>query len=277
MRILGLTMEAGAASGASKNAGLFSALGRRYDVVDVLAPTFSAAEDLVHKALRVHPDRATWRKRYNLDPLTFRRRSAILERELTRREGSFDWIVQLHTQFAPGTRPRPYVLHTDNTYVLSERHYPPWAPLRGRARDGRVQLEREVFQRAAFLFPRSEFLRRSLVDDYGCDPTRVIRVGGGANLGAPPPDGKRYDQQVALFVGLEFERKGGVQLLRAWDSVRRALPRAGPAAAWSTDTAISHVAPTQCARWSASAGDRTTPRYRTSSGVPHHCPSSDGQ
>lgn len=226
MRVLGLSMEAGAPGGVSKNSGLFSALARRYDLVDVLAPTFSAAEDLLHKALRVHPDRATWRKRYNLDPLTFRRRSAVLEGALARREGTFDWIVQLHTQFAPGTRPRRYALHTDNTYLLSERLYPPWAPLRGRARDERVRLERAVFQGAAFLFPRSEFLRRSLVDDYGCDPARVIPVGGGANLRAASLDNKRYDQQVALFVGMEFERKGGVQLVRAWEGVRRRLPRA---------------------------------------------------
>jgi glycosyltransferase involved in cell wall biosynthesis len=226
VRILGVSMEAGAPGGVSKNSGLFSALARRYHLVDVVAPTFATAEDLLHKALRVHPDRSTWRKRYNLHPLTFRRRSHILERELTRREGSFDWIVQLHTQFAPGTRPRPYVLHTDNTYVLSERHYPPWAPLRGRTREGRVRLEREVFQRAAFLFPRSDFLRRSLVEDYGCDPARVIRVGGGANLCAASLEGKRYDQQVALFVGLEFERKGGLQLLRAWERVRGELPSA---------------------------------------------------
>lgn len=228
MRILGLSLDSAdfrLAPGA-KNAGIFAALHRRFGVVGMLSPTLSRPEEALRKLRHIHPDRAIWRKRYNLHPDTFERRTALLERELTAWDGRFDWIVQLHTQFGPGRGGRPYVLHTDNTYVLSERHYPPWAPLRGRVRDARVRLEREVYQAAAFLFPRSEWLRRSLIDDYGCDPARVIRVGGGANIRSSSVDGRSYDQQTALFVGLEFERKGGLVLLRAWERVRRALPGA---------------------------------------------------
>jgi glycosyltransferase involved in cell wall biosynthesis len=39
-------------------------------------------------------------------------------------------------------------------------------------------------------------------------------------------EGKRYDSQVALFVGIDFERKGGPVLLRAWRAVRAPLPDA---------------------------------------------------
>ncbi len=227
-RILGLSLDSAdfQANPGAKNAGIFAALHRRFGVVGMVSPTFSRAEQAARRLLHFYPDRAVWRRRYNLHPRTFLRRTALIERELQARDGQFDWIVQLHAQFAPGRGDRPYVVHTDNTYVLSERHYPAWAPLRGALRDERVRLEREVYQGAAFLYPRSEWLRRSLIDDYGCDPARVIRVGGGANIRAGSLGGKSYETQTALFVGLEFERKGGFVLLRAWDRVRRALPRA---------------------------------------------------
>ncbi|NOY26068.1 MAG: glycosyltransferase family 4 protein [Oligoflexia bacterium] len=231
IRILGLSMERTAdfsCTPAGKNAGLFLALDERYPVVDIVYPQIGRPERWIRQLAHFHPDRATWRKRYNLDPRTFERRSALAGRTLSLARDRFDLIVQLHALVGPGHPPGPwpFVLHTDNSYLLSQRHYPPWAPLRGRARDRRLALEREVFHSAAFIFPRSDWLARSLVADQGCDPGRVIRVGGGVNFRVPDRLERRYDQQVALFVGLEFDRKGGRVLLAAWERVRSRLPHA---------------------------------------------------
>lgn len=231
IRILGLTMERVAnfrKEPNSKSGGLYAALDRRFSVVGVERPAPSKIDHYIAKLLSFNPDRDVWRARAGLHPRMFRRRSAIAERLLRGREGQYDLVVQLHTLFSPALhwQPRPYVLHTDNTYMLSERYFPAWAPLRGKQRDEWVAMERATYQRAAFLFPRSEFLRRSMIDDYGCDPARVIRVGGGANLVATSLDGKRYDRQIAIMVGSDFERKGGVALLNAWDKVREVLPDA---------------------------------------------------
>ena len=66
-------------------------------------------------------------------------------------------------------------------------------------------IRNSTYQRAAFLFPRSEFLRRSMIDDYGCDPARVIRVGGGANLAQLSVltnlDSKRLDKVLQALSG----------------------------------------------------------------------------
>lgn len=231
IRLLGLTMEHVAdfrSRPSAKSAGLYAALDRRFVVADVVRPAPPALDLYLAKLRHIHPDRNVWRARASLSLAMFRRRTAVAERRLRDLAGRYDLIVQLHTLFAPGDlgAARPYVLHTDNTYLLSERFFPQWAPLRGRARDAWVALERATYRRAAFLFPRSEFLRRSLIDDYGCDPARVVRVGGGANFAPAPLAGKRYDRQVALFVGSDFARKGGLTLLGAWQEVRRALPAA---------------------------------------------------
>jgi glycosyltransferase involved in cell wall biosynthesis len=72
----------------------------------------------------------------------------------------------------------------------------------------------------------SDWVRWSLIDDYGVDDARITVVGAGTNLvGAALPEA-RAEQPVALFVGLDWRRKGGPQLLEAWKAVRRAIPDA---------------------------------------------------
>lgn len=231
IRILGLTLQPVAnfrAEPHAKSTGLYAALDRRFNVVGVVQPELPPVEDYFNRLRHIHPDRVEWRARIDLDPWAFKRRTVVAERQLQNWHGQYDLIMQLHTLVAPGflSPDRVYVLHTDNTYILSERYYPKWAPLHGEQRNEWIALEQKTYQQAAFLFPRSEFLRRSLIDDYGCDPDRVIRVGGGANLAASSLEGKRYDSQVALFVGGDFERKGGETLLAAWEIVHRKLPDA---------------------------------------------------
>jgi glycosyltransferase involved in cell wall biosynthesis len=112
--------------------------------------------------------------------------------------------------------------------MMSERHWPEWVPLANRrVRDEWIELERSVYRNAAYVFPWSEFARRSMIEDYGVAPERAIATGVGANLSLDRIDpAKDYGSQTALFVGYEFERKGGRVLVRAWERVRRALPRA---------------------------------------------------
>lgn len=259
LRILGLTTERVTnfkSQPTAKSAGLYAALDRRFDVVGIVRPSLPRSEYYFNKLRHIHPDRDIWRQRASLNPWVFNRRSGIAEKQLQQWEGRYDLIMQLHTLVAPGRRKReqPYVLHTDNTYMLSERYYPVWAPLRSqRDRTERIRLEQTTFHNAAFLFPRSEWLRRSLIDDYGCDPKQVIRVGGGANFIATALDGKQYDSQIALFVGNDFERKGGMILLEAWKHVRKQCPEAQ---LWVVGPSKSRVPSQSGVHWLGQIGDR---------------------
>lgn len=211
----------------TRNSGLFNALERRHELVGVDRPLPPAWEDLLVKARYVHRDRDTWRTRASLSPQMYARRTAAAARILARHPGQYDVILQLQTVFAPGRRPpRPYVVYTDNTYSLTARYYPRWAPLGRREHRRWLELERETCRAAAFLFPKSDFVRRAMIEDYGCDPELIATVGGGANAGLPTLEGRRWDAGAALFVGVDFERKGGHVLLDAWPEVRRRLPGA---------------------------------------------------
>ncbi len=109
---------------------------------------------------------------------------------------------------------------------LTARYFPAWSPLSRRDRAKRIQLEQPTCRAARYVFAKTDFLRDALIEDYGCEPDRVVRVGSGSNIMVRSLDGKRYDGQAALFVGIDFERKGGPVLLRAWSAVRERLPDA---------------------------------------------------
>jgi len=206
-----------------KNAFLFEALHRRYGIDAVHHPSLPLLQRRRLQLANIHPRLRTWRRRFNLDPRTFEARSARARAMLA--DSPARLLVQIHTLVAPPSD-RPWVLHTDTAYRQTERFFPSGAPLRGRDRERFLALETAFYRGAEALFPRSAWLARSFVEDYGCDPDRVVVVGGGANFPIVPLTRRRWDSQTALFVGREWERKGGPDLLRAWEQVHRALPHA---------------------------------------------------
>ncbi|HLG11834.1 MAG TPA: glycosyltransferase family 4 protein [Dehalococcoidia bacterium] len=78
-------------------------------------------------------------------------------------------------------------------------------------------LNRRVFHQARRLLPWSNWARMSLIEDYGVSPEAIEVLSPGADLSrfyppahrSPAPDGKVR----LLFVGGDFERKGGDTLL----------------------------------------------------------------
>jgi alpha-maltose-1-phosphate synthase len=85
-----------------------------------------------------------------------------------------------------------------------------------------------VYHGMTRIFAMSEYLRRSFIEDFDVPTERVAAVGAGINLEAipDPVDDKQYDSREILFIGVDFPRKGGWELLRAFRSVRERLPDA---------------------------------------------------
>ena len=77
-------------------------------------------------------------------------------------------------------------------------------------------------------------MRDALIEDYGCEPERG-RVGSGSNIMVHSLDGKRYDRQVALFVGIDFERKGAPVCCERGALYTSASPT--PSSGWSDPSA----------------------------------------
>ncbi|HRQ40143.1 MAG TPA: glycosyltransferase family 4 protein [Chloroflexota bacterium] len=120
----------------------------------------------------------------------------------------------------------PHFVYTDHTnlanllYPIQDRNRlfsHPW-----------LQLERTIYQNASHIFTRSRHVTESIVEQYGCNPDKVTCVFAGSNLQADanPLDNDGYKNKNILFVGVDWERKGGPELVQAFQQVLQVYPTA---------------------------------------------------
>jgi starch synthase len=138
-----------------------------------------------------------------------------------------DIVLQAGVLFGPGAGDVPYCLYVDHTRAIAEA-YPPvdglWPGIPYEAAWRRR--ERDVYQRAAAVFSMSEYVKRSLVADYGVAASSVHVVGAGPNV-SPGAEALPAERDPALlFVGKHFVVKGGREALGAFEEVRTRHPRA---------------------------------------------------
>jgi glycosyltransferase involved in cell wall biosynthesis len=79
---------------------------------------------------------------------------------------------------------------------------------------------RPWMRRVRAFLPRTHWCARSLAVDFGVDPGRIVVTPAGIDLEkwSPAPPGPSRDLPVLLFVGNDFERKGGRFLLELFES-----------------------------------------------------------
>lgn len=119
----------------------------------------------------------------------------------------------------------PHFLYTDHTHLENLRYpgnedfalaHPRW-----------LELEKQAYQNATHVFTMSRNVRRSVIEDYEVDPGRVTCAFAGINAVLPEVTASRAGQgKNILFVGVEWQRKGGPFLLEGFRSVRRHHPDA---------------------------------------------------
>ena len=87
--------------------------------------------------------------------------------------------------------------------------------------------ERRLYDETDVIFTMSEWLRRTFIDDFGQAPEKVVAVGAGTDLPEVANAAERdWDPPRFVFVGRDFERKGGRELLNAWPAVHAERPDA---------------------------------------------------
>jgi len=178
------------------------------------------------------PNRRRWAARYHFGPFGFRRRSRRARALVARHRGQIDAVLQIGATFdALRWADLPGFVYCDSNVRLTARDAPSGevAALRRSERDAVVARERAVYAGANAVFAMSEYLRRSFIADFAVPEDAVQAVFAGANLdleSLPPLPGKRDGPPTILFVGKQWERKGGPLLLEAFRGVRRAIPDA---------------------------------------------------
>lgn len=181
-----------------------------------VAREFGPSACLSEKKLRWHMHKTSY---------MFRRTRAALLQKL--RGANFAFTFQTQAMFDASLPDIPHFIYTDHTH-LENRNYP--APEAGTPLSLTwSQMEKGAYQNARMVFTMSRNISRSLINEYGCSPQRVKCVYAGSNVSSEASgniDRSRFSAKNILFVGVEWERKGGPVLLEAFRLLRRAHPEA---------------------------------------------------
>jgi glycosyltransferase involved in cell wall biosynthesis len=223
-RIVGLVGgEPGTAlSGVARH--LLDAVDQRFPVVERLDYAPRGLRRLGLAARTFRPSRTAWRAGFHSSLAAHRAHDRTLSERLRGRASTFDLALQVHG-WVTG-QPRPYTLFVDQTRLMADRGWPGWVRLRPGERGELLALERQMYAEAQHIFVMSQAALTSLMDDYEIDPLRATVVGGGPIFDRVPEPVRPPTNPAILFVGREFERKGGRVLLQAFERVRAQLPDA---------------------------------------------------
>lgn len=171
-------------------------------------------------------NRSVWRTHYYFDP-AYRR---ALSQAATHVSVSSSLLLQTGHMFSlPDVFPQKKCIsyHDGNLSVRLSSGFGFEGVSRQRI-DQALRYEEQTAGQMTAIFTMSEYARQSFIADYHVPPERVFNIGGGINLTDFPAANphKDYTAPRILFIGTEFVRKGGPQLLEAFRIVRDALPAA---------------------------------------------------
>jgi alpha-maltose-1-phosphate synthase len=212
-------------SGASHH--LFSALQRRGVLAGVVDSRPPAAIDLAVKALSVWPRRRRWAERYEFGTLHRAALSWFGARRARELNVRADVLLQIgayfdFVRFSRSPSPRIRCSYHDSNLELFRTLWTYFEDPEASHVQNELRNERRTLDALDLVMTMSEWLRQSFLRDFGQRPDKVVTVGTGANLThlpRPPLDREAVPPRL-LFVGLEWERKGGPQLLAAFRRLR---------------------------------------------------------
>jgi glycosyltransferase involved in cell wall biosynthesis len=153
--------------------------------------------------------------------LTAKVRSLMARRlDRARREA----VIQIGSEF---TLPRgtSFVILEDMTLRQATSVHPSFKLISPRVLRDWEQRRAEIYQGARMCAVASRWAADSLAGDYNVPRERIAVVGFGATHRAKRQD-RDWSTPRFLFVGIEWERKGGPRVLRAFEEVRREYPDA---------------------------------------------------
>lgn len=180
----------------------------------------SKADQLLRMALNFHPRTQSWRQNYYLDP---RYREALTKAVAAKIKPNDlnSGFLQLGAMFEISAILKGKTWCTsyhDGNLALRLRSPFGAAGIAPKRIKQALAYEQTVYDGLTHIFTMSEYLRQSFIDDFSVPPNKVTCIGAGVNLDhiPEPPHQKNYTEKKILFIGIEFERKGGNVLLEAF-------------------------------------------------------------
>jgi|SRR5271157_2605840 len=156
-------------------------------------------------------------------PYIFKAVKWLLIKHLSHKKYWFTF--QMQSMFDCSLLNTPHFVYTDHTHLVNLSYpgfevsslYKKW-----------LRLEQQIYENTAINFVRSTNIRQSLIEQYHQSPERVtcVYAGSSVEVDRTAVEGKSYANQNILFVGMDWERKGGPELVEAFKLVLEKLPSA---------------------------------------------------
>jgi glycosyltransferase involved in cell wall biosynthesis len=86
------------------------------------------------------------------------------------------------------------------------------------------EYQKNVFDDCTGIFPRTDYAADSVYQDYEVPRSKITVAGAGSNHNITPYSHGSYNNKNILFIGVQFERKGGPLILEAFRLVRQKIP-----------------------------------------------------
>jgi len=153
------------------------------------------------------------------------KRAKDCERKIQAITDEYDLLLQTTWQPALRKEPiKPHFIYEDFTMKLAEKEYRPWVQFFSDENKNKwLKLENESYRNATMIFTASDHTRDSIINDYGINEEKVVTVYEGANIKELPSFEKDYSNRTILFVGMDFDRKGGQSLIKAFKEVKKEI------------------------------------------------------
>ena len=159
-----------------------------------------------------NPRQSFWRT-----PFIFKHIRKIVSQNV--REENYIFTFQAQSLFDCSTVGIPHFLYTDHTH-LANLTYPKFDKRKLYSKKW-IELEKEIYQHADIVFVWSTNILDSLVKQYSQPRNRVVQVNVGSSIDINyfniDPN-KKFSKNI-LFVGSDWKRKGGPDLMIAFNKV----------------------------------------------------------
>jgi glycosyltransferase involved in cell wall biosynthesis len=113
----------------------------------------------------------------------------------------------------------PHFVYTDHTH-LANLTYPNFHPKKLFSPKW-IALEKEIYNNATLTFVRSSNIQKSLIEQYHYPAKRAICIYAGSNVTSmdDTTQQKAYAEKKILYVGIDWKRKGGPELVDAFQKI----------------------------------------------------------
>jgi glycosyltransferase involved in cell wall biosynthesis len=205
---------------------LFNALKANGYLYHAISALPSKIINYAYKFLAFNPNIAKWKFRYHLNVNFYNYMTKVALNKIHQlNDQNYNVILQIGGWYdLTGRQDKLIVSYNDgnlHTLLKSPYGYP---RINSNYIEKTLNYEKKLYEKIDYIFTMSKWLSESFIKDFGINVKKIFPVGAGINLPyIKEINNKCYDENNILFVGRDFNRKGGHILLEAFQKVKKEI------------------------------------------------------